>query len=71
MLSPCARSGMLGAIRSRWTEEHIATLMAQMRGSDAAGRIAAFTKAFRILLQSVILAAGAYLVIEHWRPPAS
>ena len=57
--------GMLGAIRSRWTEEHLATLMAQMRGSDAGGRIAAFTKAFRILLQSVMLAAGAYLVIEQ------
>ena len=44
-------------------EAHLATLVAQMRGADAAGRIAAFTKAFRILLQSVLLAAGAYLVI--------
>jgi PrtD family type I secretion system ABC transporter len=61
--------GMLGAIRSRWTEAHMATLVAQMRGADAAGRIAAFTKAFRILLQSVILAAGAYLVIERLATP--
>ena len=61
--------GMLGAIRSRWTEAHLATLMAQMRGADAGGRIAAFTKAFRILLQSVMLAAGAYLVIEQLATP--
>jgi ATP-binding cassette subfamily C protein len=61
--------GMLGAIRSRWMEAHLATLMAQMSGADAAGRIAAFTKAFRILLQSVMLAAGAYLVIEQLATP--
>ena len=61
--------GMLGAIRSRWTEAHLATLMAQMGGANSAARIAAFTKAFRILLQSVILAAGAYLVIERLATP--
>lgn len=61
--------GMLGAIRSRWTEAHSATLTAQMQGADAAGRIAAFTKAFRILLQSILLAAGAYLVIERLATP--
>jgi PrtD family type I secretion system ABC transporter len=61
--------GMLGAIRSRWTEAHLATLIAQMRGADAAGRITAFAKGFRILLQSVILAAGAYLVIEQLATP--
>jgi PrtD family type I secretion system ABC transporter len=61
--------GMLGAIRSRWTEAHVATLMAQMSGADAAGRIAAFTKGFRILLQTVMLAAGAYLVIEQLATP--
>jgi ATP-binding cassette subfamily C protein len=61
--------GMLGAIRSRWMEAHLATLMAQMGGADSAARIAAFTKAFRILLQSVILAAGAYLVIERLATP--
>ncbi|MDQ8732124.1 type I secretion system permease/ATPase [Bradyrhizobium sp. LHD-71] len=61
--------GMLSAIRSRWMEAHLSTLMAQMRGADAAGRIAAFTKGFRILLQSVLLAAGAYLVIEQVATP--
>lgn len=61
--------GMLGAIRSRWTEAHLATLLAQMRGADAGGRITAFAKGFRILLQSVILAAGAYLVIEQLATP--
>ncbi len=61
--------GMLGAIRARWTEAHLATLLAQMRGADAAGRIAAFAKGFRILLQSVLLAAGAYLVIERLATP--
>jgi ABC-type protease/lipase transport system fused ATPase/permease subunit len=61
--------GMLGAIRSRWTAAHLATLLAQMHGADSAGRISAFTKAFRILLQSVLLAAGAYLVIEQLATP--
>lgn len=61
--------GMLGAIRSRWTAAHLATLMAQMQGADSAGRIAAFTKAFRILLQSILLAAGAYLVIDQLATP--
>src|SRR5207253_3110067 len=57
--------GMLGAIRARWMEAHLATLVAQMHGADSAGRIAAFAKAFRILLQSVLLAAGAWLVIQQ------
>lgn len=61
--------GMFGAIRSRWSEEHVGSLMAQMRGADAAGQITAFTKSFRILLQSVILAAGAYLVIKQLATP--
>jgi ATP-binding cassette subfamily C protein len=61
--------GMLSAIRSRWTAAHLATLVAQMHGADSAGRITAFTKAFRILLQSVLLAAGAYLVIEQLATP--
>jgi PrtD family type I secretion system ABC transporter len=61
--------GMLGAIRSRWTAAHLATLMAQMQGADSAGRISAFTKAFRILLQSILLAAGAYLVIDQLATP--
>lgn len=61
--------GMLGAIRARWTEAHVATLLSQMRGADAGGRIAAFTKGFRILLQSIMLAAGAYLVIEQLATP--
>ena len=61
--------GMLGAIRARWTEAHLATLVAQMRGADAAGRISAFAKAFRILLQSVLLAAGAWLVIDKLATP--
>lgn len=61
--------GMLGAIRARWTDAHMSTLVAQTQGSDAAGRISAFAKAFRILLQSVLLAAGAYLVIERLATP--
>jgi PrtD family type I secretion system ABC transporter len=61
--------GMLGAIRARWTEAHLATLVAQMRGADAAARIASFAKAFRILLQAVLLAAGAWLVIEQLATP--
>ena len=61
--------GMFQAVRARWTEAHLATLIAQMGAADSAARIAAFTKSFRIFLQSLLLATGAYLVIERLATP--
>jgi ABC-type multidrug transport system ATPase subunit len=40
-------------------------LRLQARASDNAGAILAFTKFFRVLLQTAILGAGAYLAIAH------
>lgn len=57
--------GMLEALVERWGLHHRKALELQARASDHAGAIIAFTKFFRILLQTVILGAGAYLAVEH------
>ena len=61
--------GMFSAIRSRWDNDHVEALSAQMTASESGARISAFTKSFRILLQSALLAAGAYLVIRQVATP--
>jgi ATP-binding cassette, subfamily C, bacterial len=57
--------GMLEALTGRWAGRHSQVLRLQARASDNAGAIIAFTKFFRVLLQTAILAAGAYLAIAH------
>ena len=57
--------GMLGAVRRRWLRRHTNVLNLQARASDRAGALTATTRGFRILLQSLVLGAGAYLAIEH------
>jgi PrtD family type I secretion system ABC transporter len=57
--------GMTRALRERWlsvNDQHAAT---QTRSSDIAGTLGAISKAFRFLLQSGVLAVGAYLVINQ------
>jgi ATP-binding cassette subfamily C protein len=57
--------GMFDALYRRWVDAHMRALSAQHLASDRAGVIVAATKFSRALLQSVILGAGAYLVIER------
>ena len=57
--------GMLEALVGRWGQHHRAVLGLQARASDRAGAIVAFTKFFRMFLQTAILGAGAYLTVEH------
>jgi ATP-binding cassette subfamily C protein len=57
--------GMLDALTGRWGALHGEVLRLQARASDNAGAILAFTKFFRVLLQTAILGAGAYLAIAH------
>src|SRR5579871_1277582 len=57
--------GMLEALAERWGFHHRTALELQARASDKAGAIVAFTKFFRILLQTMILGAGAYLAVQH------
>lgn len=57
--------GMLGAVRQRWLGRHTQVLNLQARASDRAGALTATSRGFRILLQSLVLGAGAYLAIHH------
>jgi ATP-binding cassette, subfamily C, bacterial EexD len=57
--------GMIGAIRERWMERHRAVLVMQAVASDRAGLLTAASKIVRMLLQSLVLGVGAYLVIQH------
>jgi ATP-binding cassette subfamily C protein PrsD len=56
--------GMAGRIGTRWGEANAAYLAHQQRASDVTGGFGAVSKVFRMLLQSVVLAVGAYLVID-------
>lgn len=63
--------GMLGALRSRWNVLHGTVLRLQSLASDRAGGIVAFTKFFRMFLQTSILGVGAYLAIHREISPGS
>lgn len=57
--------GMVEAIRSRWSKHHEGVLGWQAEASNRGGLILSITKFARMLLQSLILGVGAYLVIER------
>jgi len=56
--------GMRGATFERWAEMRGAALHSTIRASDRSGSFTAGTKALRLFLQSAMLAAGAYLVLQ-------
>jgi ATP-binding cassette subfamily C protein len=56
--------GMAGRIGARWGEANARYLAHQQRTSDVAGGFGALSKVLRMLLQSAVLAVGAYLVID-------
>ena len=57
--------GMLAAMRGLWRVRHDEVLTLQARASDRAGLIVATTKFVRLLLQMLVLGAGAYLAIHR------
>jgi PrtD family type I secretion system ABC transporter len=57
--------GMTKSVRERWLLVNDEQAALQARGSDVAGGLSAISKAFRFLLQSAVLAVGAYLVINQ------
>lgn len=57
--------GMLHNVRKRWLETTHKVLILQSSASSKAGLIAAASKVVRLTSQSLILAVGAYLVIER------
>lgn len=57
--------GMLGALVRRWRDGNAQVLGGQQAAHDRMGLVTAATKFFRSALQIVILALGAWLVIDH------
>ena len=56
--------GMAGRLRSRWTEVNARHLDLQKKASDLASGLGAISRMFRLMLQSGVLAVGAYLVVH-------
>jgi len=63
--------GMQSVITKRWKQIRDSSLQATMKSSDFTGIFSALTKSFRLLLQSAILAAGAYLVLKNELTPGA
>ncbi|WP_291863680.1 type I secretion system permease/ATPase [Bradyrhizobium sp.] len=57
--------GMSGRLTKRWTETNEKYLDGNQRASDVAGGLGAIAKVMRMVLQSAVLAVGAYLVINQ------
>jgi ATP-binding cassette subfamily C protein PrsD len=60
---PILAMGMLNAVTERWRNVAATLVAAQHRAADWTALHSSVTKAFRFLLQSAVLALGAYLVI--------
>ncbi|MCV6594406.1 MAG: type I secretion system permease/ATPase [Silicimonas sp.] len=56
--------GMLGPVTQRWMAQRVAALEDNMTAVDWTGAFSTFTKAFRLTLQSLVLALGAWLVLR-------
>ena len=57
--------GMAGRIAERWGEVNRQYMRSQREASDLGGGLGAISKVLRLMLQSLVLAVGAYLVIQQ------
>src|SRR6202163_1480280 len=57
--------GMSGRLTKRWSEANEPYLAGNQRASDVSGGLGAVAKVMRMILQSAVLAVGAYLVIHQ------
>ncbi len=57
--------GMAGRIAARWNEANRQYMHGQQEASDLGGGLGAISKVLRMMLQSGVLAVGAYLVIQQ------
>ncbi len=57
--------GMAGRIAARWGEANSRYMESQREASDAAGGLGSASRVFRMMLQSGVLAVGAWLVINQ------
>ncbi len=56
--------GMLPRLRARWQSKQLRVLTLQSRASTKAGLINAFSRTYRLTIQSLVLGLGAYLAIH-------
>ncbi|MFK3725703.1 type I secretion system permease/ATPase [Pseudomonas monteilii] len=57
--------GMLETLMNRWAKRQRNVMLLQSNASDKGGVVSSTSKTFRTWSQSIMLAAGAYLVITH------
>lgn len=57
--------GMQSVITGRWRDMHGASLVQSQKGGDRSDGFSAFSRAFRLLLQSMLLTGGAYLALNQ------
>src|ERR1051325_2471100 len=57
--------GMVGRMAQRWSDANRQYMASQGRASDVSSGLGSTSKVLRMLLQSVVLAVGAYLVINQ------
>ena len=57
--------GMAGRIAARWSQANRQYMRSQQEASDLGGGLGAISKVLRMMLQSGVLAVGAYLVIHQ------
>jgi len=60
-----AAMGMTARIAAHWGDANRKYMMSQRRASDVAGGFGSVSKALRMMLQSAVLAVGAWLVIHQ------
>ncbi|MDO8878058.1 MAG: type I secretion system permease/ATPase [Pseudolabrys sp.] len=60
-----AAMGMFARMADRWAQANRAYISSQQRTSDVGGGLGAISKVLRMMLQSGVLAVGAYLVIHQ------
>src|SRR5579862_3367427 len=61
--------GMVGRVAQRWGDLNRKYVASSQQASDVAGGLGAMSKVLRLLLQSAILAVGAWLVINQLSTP--
>lgn len=57
--------GMIGRLGAKWRSTNLKYMSSQQSASDVASSFASASKVFRMILQSGVLAVGAYLVINQ------
>lgn len=63
--------GMRSSVLNRWRVTRRDALTAMIKANDRSGFFSAFTKAFRLGLQSAMLGVGAYLVLQGQLTPGA